>query len=698
VSATLSPPRPRPPSHRAVPPTARADRPAWVRPALAVLLVGTAVLYLWGLSASGYANEYYAAAVQAGTQSLKAWLFGSLDPGNAITVDKPPAALWVMTASARLFGFSSWSLLVPQALMGVASVALLYGAVRRWAGSVAGLIAGAALALTPAAVLMFRFDNPDALLTLLLVAGGYAVVRAVDAASVRASTWWLVAAGAAVGFGFLAKMGQALLVVPAFGLVYLVAGPTRLRTRLLQLGAALVAVVVSAGWYIALVELWPAADRPYIGGSTTNSLLELALGYNGIGRLLGGSGNGGGGGPGGSGNTAFGGAAGITRLFTGEIALEVSWLLPAALVLLVAGIAVTLRAPRTDRLRAALLLWGGWTLVTGVVFSFMSGTMHPYYTVALAPGIAALVGVGAVAFWRRPGQAARLTLSLAAAATAAWAFVLLASSEEAFAWVRWVVLAAGVVAVGGLLVGGQAAGGRRPESAVGGWRRGALVGVGAVVAAVVVGLAVPSAYAVTTAATAHSGSIPSVGTSASAMGGPGGSGQRGGPPPWQNDAADGAAADAAATSDAATTDTSSGAATSGVAADAATTSGAAGPGGGMGGGMGGATSAELTALLSGTTSTWSAAVSSAQSAAALELASGTAVMSTGGWSGSDAAVTLTQFQAAVANAEIHYYVDGGQGGGPGGGSDSTSAQIAAWVEANYTAATVGGQTVYDLTA
>jgi 4-amino-4-deoxy-L-arabinose transferase-like glycosyltransferase len=222
-----------------------------------------------------------------------------------------------------------------------------------------------------------------------------------SAASVRASTWWLVAAGAVVGFGFLAKMGQALLVVPAFGLVYLVAGPTRLRSRILQLGAALVATVAAAGWYIALVELWPAADRPYIGGSTTNSLLELALGYNGIGRLLGGSGNAGGGGPGGGGNTGFGGAAGITRLFTGEIALEVSWLLPAALVLLVAGLVVTLRAPRTDRLRAALLLWGGWTLVTGLVFSFMSGTMHPYYTVALAPGIAALVGIGTVALWRR---------------------------------------------------------------------------------------------------------------------------------------------------------------------------------------------------------------------------------------------------------------------------------------------------------
>ncbi|OJG04849.1 Dolichyl-phosphate-mannose-protein mannosyltransferase [Pseudonocardia autotrophica] len=194
-----------------------AGDPGWARPGLLVLLAGTALLYLWDLSASGYANDFYAAAVQAGTQSWKAWLFGSLDSGNAITVDKPPAALWVMTASARLFGFSSWSLLVPQALMGVGAVALLHATVRRWAGPAAGLLAGAVLALTPAAVLMFRFDNPDALLTLLLVAAAWAGSRAVDAASVRASTWWLVAAGSAVGSAFLTKMGQALLVVRRSG-------------------------------------------------------------------------------------------------------------------------------------------------------------------------------------------------------------------------------------------------------------------------------------------------------------------------------------------------------------------------------------------------------------------------------------------------------------------------------------------------
>jgi 4-amino-4-deoxy-L-arabinose transferase-like glycosyltransferase len=627
--------RPAPGRHRppASPPPLRPQA-RWERPALLALLAGTAVLYLWNLSASGYANDFYAAAVQAGTQSWKAWLFGSLDSGNAITVDKPPASLWVMVLSARIFGFSSWSLLVPQALMGVASVALLRAAVRRWAGPGAGLLAGVALALTPAAVLMFRFDNPDALLVLLLVAGAYATVRAIDAVSVRASTWWLVAAGAAVGFGFLTKMGQALLVVPAFGPAYLVAGPTRLRTRLLQLLAAVGSMIVSAGWFVALVELWPADSRPYIGGSTTNSLLELALGYNGLGRILGGSGNGGGGGGDfGGGNSGFGGEAGILRLFTDELGLEISWLLPASLIALVALVVVSWRGPRTDRLRAAALLWGGWTLVTALVFSFMTGTMHPYYTVALAPGIAALVGVGAHALWaRRAALLARETLALMVAATAVWSFTLLVSSAESFAWIRWVVVGLAVPAAAGLLVG------------AGRLRRVALVGV---VAAVLTGLAGTSAYAVSTASVAHTGSIPSVGATSSAMGGgPGGGGPRG-----------------------------------------------------MGGGMGGeaGTNSELTALLTATDGTWSAAVATSQTAASLELATGTAVMSTGGWGGSDSAVTLEQFQAYVASGQISYYVDGGQGGGPGGGDpDSTSSRIAEWVAANFTGTTVGGQTVYDL--
>ncbi|MCO7194075.1 glycosyltransferase family 39 protein [Pseudonocardia sp. McavD-2-B] len=643
-----------------------AGDPGWARPGLLVLLAGTALLYLWDLSASGYANDFYAAAVQAGTQSWKAWLFGSLDSGNAITVDKPPAALWVMTASARLFGFSSWSLFVPQALMGVGAVALLHATVRRWAGPAAGLLAGAVLALTPAAVLMLRFDNPDALLTLLLVVAASAGSRAVDAASVRASTWWLVAAGSAVGFAFLTKMGQALLVVPALGLVYLVAGSPRLRTRIVQMGAAVAAMVVSAGWFIALVELWPASDRPYIGGSTTNSLLELALGYNGLGRLLGGTGNGGGpGGGSGGGNTGFGGSAGPLRLFTGELAYEISWLLPAALILLVAGLWVTRRAPRTDRTRAALLLWGGWTLVTAAVFSMMSGTMHPYYTVALAPGLAGVVAVGGAALWRdRGARWARIVAATTVLVTGGWAVALLVVSAESFSWLSRPVGAVTVVAAGLMLAPG----------------RGRAVVRSGLVAVLVAGMLGTGVYAVATASTGHTGSIPSVGTVSSSFGTTAGS--SGGP--GSGPAGPGAA----------------------VGADGFGGAGATAPGQGGGvPGSGGTTSAELTSLLAATRSssgtTWAAAVATSQTAASLELASGTAVMSTGGWAGSDSAVTLAEFRSDVEQGRIAYYVAGGQGGGPGGPggqSDSTSSRIATWVAEHYTATTVGGQTVYDLSA
>jgi hypothetical protein len=323
-----------------------ADQPRWARPALLGLLALTAVLYLWDLSASGYANSFYAAAVQAGTKSWKAFFFGSLDAGNSITVDKPPASLWVMDLSGRIFGFNSWSLLVPQALEGVAAVGLLYGAVRRVAGSAAGLAAGAALALTPAAVLLFRFDNPDALLTLCLVTAAYAVTRALEAGRTR----WLVVAGSVIGLAFLTKMLQGFLVLPAFALVYLFAGPVSLGRRIRQVLAGTVAVVVAAGWWVLAVELWPASARPYIGGSTNNSVLDLVFGYNGLGRLLGGSGNAGGG-SGGASGSSFGGATGLSRLFSSEMGNEISWLLPAALLGLVALLWFTRRAPRTDRLR-----------------------------------------------------------------------------------------------------------------------------------------------------------------------------------------------------------------------------------------------------------------------------------------------------------------------------------------------------------
>jgi len=271
-----------------------AARPLWrpragtvaqrrTRVALFALLALTAIAYLWNLGASGDANSFYAAAVQAGTRSWKAFFFGSLDSSSFITTDKPPASIWVMALSGRIFGFSSWSMLVPQALEGVAAVGLLYAAVRRWFGSAAGLGAGLVLALTPVAALMFRFNNPDALLVMLLVASAYCLTRALE----RAGTRWVLAAGTLIGFAFLAKMMQAFLVLPAFGLVYLVAAPTGLRRRLAQLLAGALAILVSCGWWVAIVALWPANSRPLIDGSPDNNIFNLIFGYNGLGRIFG---------------------------------------------------------------------------------------------------------------------------------------------------------------------------------------------------------------------------------------------------------------------------------------------------------------------------------------------------------------------------------------------------------------------------
>src|SRR5579863_5043775 len=409
--------------------------PAWARPALFGLLLVTGVLYLVNLSRNGYANDFYAAAVQAGTRSWKAFFFGSFDSSSFITVDKTPASLWVDELSARIFGFGTWTLLVPQALEGIASVLLLYAAVRRWFGSGAGLIAGAVLALTPAAALMFRFNNPDALLVLLMTAAGYAVQRAIE----RDRTRWLVLAGVLLGFAFLTKMMQAFLVLPGFGLAYLWAGPARLRRRLWQLLAALGGVIVGAGWWIVIAQLTPAADRPYFGGSTDNSILELALGYNGFGRLDGSE-------TGSIGGGGFGGSTGIFRLFQSEFGGQVSWLLPAALISLGALVWISRRQPRTSRVRAFALLWGGWLLVTGVVFSYMQGIIHPYYMVALAPAIGALVGVGAIALLQSGlSVAGRAVAAVGVLVTGIWAQELLDRTPDWLPWLRWTVLLAGVL-------------------------------------------------------------------------------------------------------------------------------------------------------------------------------------------------------------------------------------------------------------
>jgi len=665
-----SPPQPAQPGRLArLARGARTDA-RWIRPSLFGLLLGTAVLYLYGLGRSGWGNEYYSAAVQAGASSWKAFFFGSFDSSNFITVDKTPASLWVMELSARVFGVNSWSILVPQALEGVAAVALLYAAVRRWAGPVAGLIAGLVLAVTPVATLMFRFNNPDALLVLLLVAGAYAVTRAIE----TGRTSWLLLAGSAVGFGFLAKMLQALLVVPAFGLAYLIAGPPKLGRRIGQLLLALVALIVSAGWWVAIVELVPASARPYIGGSPSNSVLELMLGYNGLGRLNGnetgsvGFGNGTG--------PAFGGAPRWSRLFGAEFAGQASWLLPAALAAILVGFWLTWRGRRTDLGRAGYIIWGGWLLITAGTFSFMRGIIHSYYLVALAPAIGALIGAAAVGLWARRDVVARVILAALIAGTAVWASVLLHRSADWHPWLRTLVLFTGVIAALGVI-------GTR-------WlNRQAAIGVAGVGLAAV--LAAPLAYSLQTASTTHTGALPSAGPSVAGGfgGGPAGGGFRqrnGGAFPGNANGTGPANGNFPG-------GTGTGGFPGGTGGPGGTRQGGfGGPGGG--GLMGGSqVDSELTALLKNGAAgyRWSAAALGATAAAPYQLASGTAVLAIGGFNGTDPTPTLAAFQQLVANHQIHYFLSG-RGFGGGQGSD----EIATWVAQNFTATTVGNTTVYDL--
>ncbi|WP_245879260.1 ArnT family glycosyltransferase, partial [Streptomyces reticuliscabiei] len=261
----------------------RPEDHRWVRPAFLATLLVIGALYTWNLTASGYANSFYSAAVQAGSQSWKAFFFGSLDASNAITVDKPPASLWPMALSVRLFGLNSFAILFPQVLMAVATAGVLYASVRRRFDATAGLLTMAAFATTPVAALMFRFNNPDALLALLMAVAVYCTQRAME----KAQTKWLLWAGTAIGFAFLVKTLQAFLILPVLALVYVIFAPTSVRRRIGQVLAAGLAMIVAGGWWVAIVELWPASSRPYIGGSQNNSFLELTFGYNGLGRING---------------------------------------------------------------------------------------------------------------------------------------------------------------------------------------------------------------------------------------------------------------------------------------------------------------------------------------------------------------------------------------------------------------------------
>lgn len=603
-----------------------------------VLLSFTAVTYLWNITVNGMANQFYAAAAQAGSKDWEALLFGSLDTQNFITVDKPPVSQWVMGLSGQIFGFSSASMLVPEALMAVAAVALLYATVRRIGGPNAALLAGFAFALTPVAALMFRFNNPDAVMVLLMTAAVYCAVRALE----RASATWIALAGVALGFAFLAKMLEGIMVMPAIGLMYLIAAPTNFGRRVLHLLGALGAFLVSAGWFVVLTLLWPASSRPYIAGSTDDNFMNLVLGYNGFARVLGKGNNGfhlnpvvgaaadtpfevGHGQHGGFGGLGAN-SPGLTRLFTGEFGFEIGWLLPAALVAFVVVLVSRGRAPRTDLARAGAVVFGVWMLVDGLVLSYMKSMVHPYYCMSFVPAVCGMVGLGVGEAWgRRDSWLGRGGLISMILGTGVWSWWLLGRNAEWFPALRWTILAVTAIAAVGLVVSLSPRVGRH-------------VAVGALVLGLAGAVLGTGAYSVATLGQPHTGGMPLVGPVTAG-------GQRHGG--WDQDDDD----------------------------------------------------AQLDAMLRATHTDFSAAVDRSSAAASLELATDTAVMAIGGFGGSDPTPSLGQFQQDVANHRIGYYVAHTADHRPGGfGGRSAHADIASWVAANFTPKTVGTVTVYDLSA
>ncbi|WP_329597051.1 glycosyltransferase family 39 protein [Streptomyces pseudovenezuelae] len=666
MTTLAPPPAPTPTAqdggHRAAPPAAGSrlrrlftgapEDPRWARPALWAILVLATALYAWNLS-SVTGNTFYDAAVYSGTRSWKAFFFGALDSGSFITVDKPPFALWVMGLSARAFGYGTWQLMLPMVAAGTGSVALLYRMVKRDFGAVAATIAGLALTLTPITVAITRDTNPDPVLVFLMLLGAAALMKAVRTGRLMPLVW----SGVAIGFAFNTKMMQAYVVLPVFFLVYLWAAQLGLGRRIRNLAVGTVALVVSSAWWMVIVDLVPASSRPYIGGSTDNTVWDLVIGYNGFGRIFGASSS-----VGSQGNGAsFGGEAGLYRLFNSIMGGQISWLIPFALVALIGGLVLRGRAPRTDPKRAALLLWGGWFVLHYLTFALAEGTFHPYYVTAMAPGVAALAGIGGVMLYRafREGSFARWgwVLPGAIAVSTVWAVVLLqrvSGSGTSYTVAEVVAGVAGAVAVTGLLLG-RFTGRQR------------LTGIAALTAVVAL-LAGPAAYSASAASSSTNGTNPTAGPSTGGMGGGGGTGgQR----------PSGSGGPSGGTSGA------TGSGTSGAPSQGQppTGTGSTGKGSTGTGGTGTQVSSAMVSYLKKNQdgATWLVAVATDQTASSLILESGQPVISMGGWSGSDDAMTLAKLKSLVKSGKLHYIVVSSEGG------QSTNSEISTWVKKNGTA-------------
>ncbi|MFE4622882.1 ArnT family glycosyltransferase [Streptomyces mirabilis] len=402
------------------------DAPRWERPALAAVLTVATALYSWSIGHAAL-HPFYGAAIRSMAGGWRAFFFGGLDTSGSISIDKLPGAFWPDAVSVWLFGPHTWAAALPQVVEGVLTVWLLHRIVRAWAGPFAALIAALTLTLTPITVVLTRATIPDTALTLLLVAAAGALQKAVRTERLLP----LITCGIWVGLAFQAKMLQAWLVLPVFATVYQIVAPgTPLKRALRFLLGGVVALAVSCFW-VLIAWATPAADRPYLDGTSDNNPFALVFGYNGLSRFS-------------SDSTAFGAVAGTaTSRTTGNtgwnmlinhtVGPQVAWFLPLAVLAAVLGVVWRTGQLRTDMLRAGFLIWGGWLAIHTLVFSASNGN-HAYYTAVIAPALAALTGGGLSLFrseyeseqeaQHEAGGRRHMALPAAIVLTVAWALVL----------------------------------------------------------------------------------------------------------------------------------------------------------------------------------------------------------------------------------------------------------------------------------
>lgn len=605
--------------------------PAWERPALFSLLLLSSALYLWNLEANGWSNSYYAAAVQAGTMDGKAFFFGSSDWGNAITVDKPPLSLWVMGLSARLFGLSPVAMLAPQAAMGVLTTLIIYLLIRRFFSSVAALMAAAVFASTPIVTLLSRYNNPDPLTVLLMVVSAYAVVRAIESGLARFFVW----AGALLGLAFMTKQLQGLLSVPALAAGFLCFSGLTWARRLWTASTGAGAMCVAGGVWMTVVDLIPSGSRPYIGGSSSNSMLQLTLGYNGIERIL-------------HSESAPSPAlipaefrtvesdAGIFRLLNANYAQEASWLLFSTLLGTILVIASWKHLASSRAAAALIVISIAWLYSAFLVLSFMGDQIHTYYTAALVPPLALTAGlVTETISARRNSIKYRILASAVVYAGVLTSSLILNGLTFWPPWIATSTLCLGTLGVALTTI-------QSP------WSR--LEGAAYVCAiiALFVGPALTSVY---TAAVPHSGSNPLSGVLT------------------KNPATISHFMSQVDHNEA------------GAAHDAA---------------YGRSPSASLVEALSAPERcTWAGATFPSQTAARLQLATQRPVMAVGGFIGTDPAPSLEDFKHRAGNGEICYFIDY-KSYLDAQEVRSNAATIAEWVRSQYSPRTLDGATIYDL--